>query len=56
MSDGSSNIRVRRRELEQIFARAARIPPRTRQSDDELLGYNEFGAFDDDTDSADERG
>ena len=37
---------VRDLELDEIFERAARIPPRDARSDDEILGYNDIGAFD----------
>lgn len=32
-------------ELDEIFERAARIPPRDGRSDDEILGYDDIGAF-----------
>jgi antitoxin VapB len=38
--------RARDLQLQQIFERAARIPRRDNRTDDEILGYNEFGIFD----------
>jgi antitoxin VapB len=32
-------------ELDEIFERAARIPPRDARSDEEILGYDDLGAF-----------
>lgn len=33
-------------ELNAIWKRASRIPPIDSRSDDEILGYNDIGAFD----------
>lgn len=33
-------------ELDEIWRRASRLRPRSLASDDELLGYDEHGAFD----------
>lgn len=39
-------IGVRNAELEAIWERASKIAPSDARSDDEILGYNDLGAFD----------
>ena len=38
--------RARDLELDEIFERASRMPPRDTRTDDEILGYDDIGAFD----------
>lgn len=41
----SRSTAARDTELDEIFARAAGIPPIDHRSDDEILGYNAMGTF-----------
>ena len=39
-------VGAREAELKAIWERASKIPPIDSRSDDEILGYNDIGAFD----------
>ena len=41
----SPSSQARNLEIDEIFDRAARIPPRDRRNEAEILGYDEIGTF-----------